>query len=80
MRLIGEESIDLAVLPIGDNFTMGPKDAIRAVQFIQPKFVIPVHYNTFELINQDPDKWAERILAETDTIPHILKPGESFSL
>ena len=80
MRLIGEDSIDLAVLPIGDNFTMGPKDALRAVQFIQPKFVIPVHYNTFELINQDPDEWAERILAETDTIPHILKPGESFSL
>ena len=79
MRLIGEEGIDLAVLPIGDNFTMGPDDALRAVQFIQPKHVIPVHYNTFELINQDPAKWAERVRTETDAIPHILKPGESFS-
>jgi len=79
MRLIGEESIDLAVLPIGDNFTMGPDDALRAVQFIKPKHVIPVHYNTFEIINQDPDKWADRVRAETDAIPHILKPGESFS-
>jgi len=79
MRLIGEEGIDLAVLPIGDNFTMGPDDALRAVQFIQPKHVIPVHYNTFELINQDPAKWADRVRTETDAIPHILKPGESFS-
>lgn len=80
MRLIGEEGIDLAVLPIGDNFTMGPDDALRAVKFIRPKHVIPVHYNTFELINQDPDAWAERVKAETDTSPHILNPGESFNL
>jgi L-ascorbate metabolism protein UlaG (beta-lactamase superfamily) len=80
MRLIGEEGIDLAVLPIGDNFTMGPDDALRAVKLIQPKHVIPVHYNTFDLIQQDPEAWAERVRTETDTAPHILKPGESFSL
>ena len=46
MRLIGEEGIDLAVLPIGDNFTMGPDDALRAVKLLQPKHVIPIHYST----------------------------------
>jgi L-ascorbate metabolism protein UlaG (beta-lactamase superfamily) len=53
MRLIGEEGIDLAVLPIGDNFTMGPDDALRAVKLLQPKHVVPIHYSTWEVINQD---------------------------
>jgi L-ascorbate metabolism protein UlaG (beta-lactamase superfamily) len=80
MRLIGEEGIDLAVLPIGDNFTMGPDDALRAVKLIQPKHVIPIHYDTWGLIAQDPDKWAQRVQAETDAQVHVLKPGEGFSL
>jgi L-ascorbate metabolism protein UlaG (beta-lactamase superfamily) len=80
MRLIGEEGIDLAVLPIGDNFTMGPDDALRAVKLIQPKHVIPVHYNTWELIAQDPHAWADRVQAETDVQVHVLDPGESFAL
>jgi len=80
MTLIGEEGIDLAVLPIGDNFTMGPDDALRAVKMIQPKHVIPAHYNTWPLIAQDPDAWAARVETETDTQAHVLQPGESFSL
>jgi L-ascorbate metabolism protein UlaG (beta-lactamase superfamily) len=80
MRLIGEEGIDLAVLPIGDNFTMGPKDALRAVEFIHPKHVIPVHFNTWELIAQDPDAWAKDVESQTDTKVHVLEPGESFAL
>lgn len=80
MRLIGEEGIDLAVLPIGDNFTMGPDDALRAVKLIQPKHVIPVHYNTWELIAQDPEEWAGRVRAETSAQPHVLKPGDTFTL
>jgi len=80
MRLIGEEGIDLAVLPIGDNFTMGPKDALRAVKLIQPKHVIPVHFDTWELIVQDPDEWAKAVQAETSTQAHVLKPGQTFSL
>lgn len=80
MKLIGEEGIDLAVLPIGDNFTMGPDDALRAVKMIQPKHVIPVHYNTWPLIEQDADAWAARVQAETDTQAHVLQPGESFDL
>lgn len=80
MVLIGEEGIDLAVLPIGDNYTMGPDDALKAVKLIKPRHVIPYHYNTFGLITQDPLAWARRVNAETDTQAHVLKPGESFSL
>jgi L-ascorbate metabolism protein UlaG (beta-lactamase superfamily) len=80
MRLIGEEGIDLAVLPIGDNFTMGPDDALRAVKLIQPRHVVPIHYNTFDLIRQDGTLWAERVQAETSAQVHILKPGGNFLL
>ena len=80
MKLIGEEGIDLALVPIGDNFTMGPDDALRAVKLIQPKAVIPIHYDTWDLIAQDPHAWAERVQKETDTKPVVLKPGESYSL
>lgn len=79
MRLIGEEGIDLAVLPIGDNYTMGPDDALRAVKLIGPKHAIPVHYSTWDLIAQDPHAWAGRVEAETDTKAHVLKPGESIA-
>jgi len=80
MKLIGEEGIDLAVLPIGDNFTMGPDDALRAVKLLQPKNVIPVHYNTFDVIAQDVNAWAKRVTAETKAKVHVLKPGNSFTL
>jgi L-ascorbate metabolism protein UlaG (beta-lactamase superfamily) len=80
MSLIGEEGLDLAVLPIGDNYTMGPEDALRAVKLLTPRHVIPVHYDTWELIAQDPQAWAKRVEAETGANAHILKPGESFSL
>lgn len=80
MRLIGEEGIDLAALPIGDNYTMGPDDALRAVKLIQPKLVVPIHYNTFDLIHQDPAKWAARVQAETQTRVAVLKPGESIEV
>jgi L-ascorbate metabolism protein UlaG (beta-lactamase superfamily) len=80
MRLIGDEGIDLAVLPIGDNFTMGPEDALRAVHLIRPRHVIPVHYNTWELIAQDPHAWAKRVETETGAQVHVLKPGETFDV
>ncbi len=79
MKLIGEEGITLAVIPIGDNYTMGPDDALRAVKLLTPKHVIPIHYSTFDVITQDANAWAERVLAETDTQVHVLNPGESFS-
>jgi L-ascorbate metabolism protein UlaG (beta-lactamase superfamily) len=80
MKLIGEEGLDLAVLPIGDNFTMGPDDALRAVKLLEPKAVIPVHYNTWDLIAQDADAWARRVSQETGAKPVVLKPGGSYTL
>jgi L-ascorbate metabolism protein UlaG (beta-lactamase superfamily) len=79
MKLIGQEGIDVAFVPIGDNYTMGPDDAYKAVELIMPKHVIPVHYNTWELIAQDGVKWAERV-ARLGVRVHVLKPGESLSL
>jgi L-ascorbate metabolism protein UlaG (beta-lactamase superfamily) len=80
MKLIGEEGIDLAVLPIGDNFTMGPDDALRAVKLVEPRVVIPVHYDTWDLIAQDPAAWAKRVEAETDATCVVISPGESYEL
>lgn len=80
MKLIGEEGIDLAILPIGDNFTMGPDDALRAVKLIEPKQVVPIHYNTFDIIKQDPNIWADRVRKETSAEVTVMKPGESLKL
>lgn len=80
MQLIGDEGIDLAILPIGDNYTMGPDDALRAIKLIRPRKVIPVHYNTWGLIAQDAAAWADRVRRETAATPVVLKPGESCSL
>ncbi len=80
MRLIGEEGLDLAVIPIGDNYTMGPDDALRAVRLLQPRHVIPVHYNTWPPIRQDANAWASRVNSLNGTQAHVLRPGESFEL
>lgn len=80
MKLIGEEGVDVAILPIGDNFTMGPDDALRAVKLIEPKRVIPDHYNTWPLIEQDAAAWASRVTAETQSQPEVLEPGQSITL
>jgi L-ascorbate metabolism protein UlaG (beta-lactamase superfamily) len=76
MRLIGEEGIDLAILPIGDNYTMGPDDAVRAVKLVQPKKVLPIHYSTWPVIEQDAFAWAARVRAETKAEPIVLAPGQ----
>lgn len=80
MKLIGEEGIDLAILPIGDNFTMGPDDALRAVKLIEPKQVVPIHYDTFDVIKQDPHAWAERVEKEASAKVTVMNPGESLEL
>lgn len=80
MQLIGDEGINLAVIPIGDNFTMGPEDALRAVKLLRPQTVIPIHYGTWELIAQDPSEWAARVKSATGASVVVLKAGESFSL
>ena len=80
MQLIGEAGIDVAFLPIGDFFTMGPDDSIKAIRYIQPRFVAPMHYNTFDLIAQDGGKWANRVSSETSATPIVLDPGGSFTV
>ena len=65
MSLIGEEGIDLACLPIGDTYTMGPDDALKAVKRLNPKQVLPIHYSTWPLLTQDASAWATRVEAET---------------
>jgi L-ascorbate metabolism protein UlaG (beta-lactamase superfamily) len=70
--------VDLAILPIGDNFTMGPEDAARAVEMIQPETVIPMHYNTFEVISQNPESFREMV-GEAARV-EILEPGGSYEL
>jgi L-ascorbate metabolism protein UlaG (beta-lactamase superfamily) len=80
MKLIGEEGIDLAMLPIGGNYTMDPDDALRAVKMIMPKIVVPIHYDTFDIIKQDPQLWAKRVTAETQSEVRVMKPGDSIIL
>jgi L-ascorbate metabolism protein UlaG (beta-lactamase superfamily) len=76
MELIGDEGLDIAFLPIGDNYTMGPEDAVRAVALLKPKKVVPIHYNTWDLIAQDADTWAKMVKRNTEAQPVVLKPGE----
>lgn len=80
MSLIGDVGIDIAFLPVGDNFTMGPEDSIKAIKLIRPKLVVPMHYNTFPPITIDVAGWANRVNNETDAQPIVLDPGGSFAL
>jgi L-ascorbate metabolism protein UlaG (beta-lactamase superfamily) len=81
MKLIGEAGgVDLAVLPIGDNFTMGPDDAVIAAQFVKTKHVLPVHYNTFPPIRQDAHAFAEKLRRQAEIDCTVLAPGESMTL
>lgn len=79
MRLIGDEGIDVAILPIGDHFTMGPADAARAAEFVGAKTVIPCHYNTFPPIRQDPETFRAKVAkCAPEARVVVLAPGESW--
>jgi L-ascorbate metabolism protein UlaG (beta-lactamase superfamily) len=80
MQLIGEEGLDVAVIPIGDHFTMGPNDAARAVSFLKPGAVIPCHYNTFPPIQQDPAQFKSDVESSTGAKVLIVEVGASFQL
>jgi len=80
MKLYGDEGIDLAALPIGDNFTMGPDDAFRAVELLRPKVVIPIHFSTWPPIEQDAAAWVKRVNEQTTARAVLLKPGETYTL
>lgn len=78
MQLIGKRhAIDIAFLPIGDNFTMGPEDAAYAVELLNPKLTVPVHYNTFPPIVQDPEDFKKRV-KEHEVV--IMNAGEVIQL
>lgn len=79
MKLIGEFfKPDLSFLPIGDRYTMGIASAVKAVEFVQTRRVIPIHYNTFSLINSDPQVFKTKVGGLAEVI--ILKPGEDYNL
>lgn len=80
MKLYGEEGIDLLVLPIGDNYTMGPQDALRAVKLVNPHIVTPIHYNTWPPIAQDAEAFARAVHQETSARCVIVQPEESIAL
>jgi L-ascorbate metabolism protein UlaG (beta-lactamase superfamily) len=79
MQLIGRAGLDVALLPIGDNFTMGPEDALEALDLLKPKLVVPMHYNTWPPIAQDAGAFA-RAAGERGHRVEPLKPGESLAL
>ncbi len=75
-ELIGRmHTIDLALLPIGDNFTMGPLDALEAVKMLHAKRVVPVHYGTWELIAQDAQQFKRRVESMTSARVTVVEPG-----
>ena len=80
MKLIGAGGLALAVVPIGDHFTMGPDDALEAVKLLAPQRVMPSHYNTWPPIAQDALAWCERVRKETSAEPILLLPGKSLTL
>lgn len=80
MALIARKPLDVALLPIGDNFTMGPDDALEAVKLLNPKRVVPIHYNTYPPIAQDAEAFRRRVEHETDAKVTLLAPGERLEL
>jgi L-ascorbate metabolism protein UlaG (beta-lactamase superfamily) len=78
MNLIGEMGIDVAVVPIGDLFTMGIEDSVEAVLLANPKVALPSHYDTWPPIAQDSLQWSAAVTERTSAKAVVLKPGEEF--
>ncbi len=77
MSLIGDKGIDLAFLPIGDHYTMGPEEAARALDLIKPKDAIPMHYGTFPGLSGDPQVFADEA-QKRGVKAHLMQPGETL--
>jgi L-ascorbate metabolism protein UlaG (beta-lactamase superfamily) len=75
MQLL-EGRVDVMLVPIGDNFTMGIEDAVRAVSFVKPKVAIPMHWGTFPVLEADPHAFARAVGKQARVV--VLQPGESF--
>jgi len=81
MALIGElYSPGVALLPIGGYFTMGPREAAKAAELIRAKYVVPMHYNTFPMIRQDPEEFKRLVEGKIDSEVLILKEGETAEI
>ena len=81
MKLIGDlNDIELALLPIGDNFTMGIDDAAEAVKLIRPAKVVPMHYRTFDVIEAEPEEFAQKVAAQTSAQCIVMAPGDSIEI
>lgn len=81
MKLIGElYEPEIAFLPIGSKFTMGIKEAVKAVELIKPKIAVPMHYSTFDVIEQDPEEFKRAVEEKLDTRVVIMNPGETLEL
>ena len=78
--IIEEPGIDVALLPVGDNYTMGPAEAAIATEWIGPKVVIPMHWGTFPVLVQDVGEFVKRVETLGKTQPVVLRPGEAFEL
>ena len=79
MQLIGRVGIDVALIPIGDNFTMGPDDALEALRYLRPKVTVPMHYNTWPVIAQDAALFASQASAAGHAVK-VLATGDSIDL
>ena len=80
MKLLAPYKIDVAFLPIGDRYTMWSDDAILAAWFIQAKYVVPIHYNTWDKIEADDIDFARRIMLGNLAVPKVLKPWQAIVL
>ncbi len=79
MELIAKRfKIDIAFLPIGDNYTMGIDDAVLAVGMLKPEKVVPIHYNTFPLIKADPNEFLRKVSELSEVV--IMNPGEIIEI
>jgi L-ascorbate metabolism protein UlaG (beta-lactamase superfamily) len=80
MQLIADEGLDVAILPIGDHFTMGIRDAARAAGILKAPMVVPCHYNTFPPIEQDPEEFRSAVELATSSRVQIVEPGATIQL
>jgi len=77
MQLLAGQ-VDVLLCPIGDNYTMGIEDAARAVEFVKPRTVIPMHYGTWDVIAADPEAFKRQVAGRAEVV--VLKPGQSHTL
>jgi L-ascorbate metabolism protein UlaG (beta-lactamase superfamily) len=80
LQLYGRDGLDLAIVPIGDFYTMGPEDSIEAIKLLKPKRAMPCHYNTWPPIAQDAKAWAAEVRVQTAATPETPEPGGKIKL